>query len=132
MSDLLKGVALVTGAGSGKSLFPALYFSAQNAKGIGRATCVALVQHGIERLAMLDINVTGLRETRRLLEDIREVNILELQVDLAQEHSIISGVQRATDQFGRIDILINNAAVAGALLPSTDVATDDFSQSHRY
>ncbi|KIW42228.1 uncharacterized protein PV06_05792 [Exophiala oligosperma] len=110
MCHLLEGVALVTGGGSG----------------IGQATCVALVRHGVKRLAVLDINVVGLRETKDLVERIRRVDVLQLHVDLAEENSIISGVQRAVDHFGRIDILINNAARAGAIRPSTDVATGDF------
>lgn len=87
---------------------------------------MALVRHGVKRLAVLDINVVGLRETKDLVERIRRVDVLQLHVDLAEENSIISGVQRAVDHFGRIDILINNAARAGAIRPSTDVATGDF------
>lgn len=75
---------------------------------------------------MLDINAAGLAETKRLVNEVREVNVLELQVDLAEEQSIISGVQQANDHFGRIDILINNAAIAGAISPSINVATSDF------
>ena len=95
-------------------------------KGIGQATCVALVQHGIEGLAVLDINVGGMSETRRLAQQVKKIDVLEIEVNVADEQYLIQSIQRVVDHFGRIDIVVNNATIVDPLLPSTKSLTTDF------
>ncbi|EXJ63359.1 uncharacterized protein A1O5_11680 [Cladophialophora psammophila CBS 110553] len=110
MTDLLQGVALVTGGGSG----------------IGQATCIALVRHGVDRVAILDIDTAGMSQTSKLIRTIKEVDIIEISTNMANESSVVQAVQQVIDRFGRIDIAVNNAGIGGSILPSTETSVQDF------
>ena len=110
MGELDKKVALVTGAG--------------RLRGIGRATAVALARLGA------DVAVTGTgRDPSTFPEDEKAINWadvdgtvaqihevgrrgLSLVFDVTDEEEVGKAVQRVVDELGRIDILVNNAAVA--------------------
>ncbi|MGW5666314.1 SDR family NAD(P)-dependent oxidoreductase, partial [Streptomyces sp. NPDC003758] len=80
-------VALVTGASSG----------------IGKAAAFALVDAGFE--------VVG--TSRRASGDRRE-GVTFLDLDVASDTSVASLVDRVIEQFGRIDVLVNNAGIGSA------------------
>ena len=85
-------VAVVTGGG----------------QGMGRAYAKRLVQEGA-RVALAEIDEErGARAAEELskLGDVRFV-----PVDISDEGSVSACVQRVTDLFGKIDILLNNAAL---------------------
>lgn len=91
---LLKGrVALVTGADSG----------------IGRAVAIAYAREG----AKVVINYLSENEdalaTLKLLEDAG-VEAIKINADLRSESACQSLVEKTVDRFGRIDIVVNNAA----------------------
>ena len=84
-------VALVTGGG----------------RGLGRAYCEALAGVGASVVAA-DIIETG--ETVAAVERAGG-KAIGVQMDVADNESCQAGAAKALDAFGRIDILINNAAV---------------------
>lgn len=86
-------VALVTGAGSG----------------IGQATCLDLAQAGAN-LVFVDWNPDGLSETADLLGETG-CEYLALLGDVSQRDDVKRVVSQAISRFGRIDILVNNAAI---------------------
>ncbi len=98
MSDDQK-VALVTGAG----------------RGIGRAIAVALAREGFS-LCIAARTREQLEETRRLtsLEPERSLIVL---IDLAEHDGPETLFTAATDHFGRLDVLVNNAGWAPARTP---------------
>jgi len=49
-----------------------------------------------------------------------------VQTDVAREDDIIAMLDCAQDQFGKIDIVFNNAGVGGAIGPLTETTTDDW------
>lgn len=84
------------------------------------------MQHGVSRLAILDIDNAGMNQTTTLVKAIKDVEIIEIATDMAVESSIVQAVQQVVDRFGRIDIAINNAGIAGPMGPSTELSAQDF------
>ena len=92
--QLLQGRNIViTGAGS--------------ANGIGRATAKLFAAHGA-RIAALDIDEGGALETAALIGSEH----LGLACDVASEDRCHSAIDSVLRTFGRIDVLVNNAAIA--------------------
>jgi NAD(P)-dependent dehydrogenase (short-subunit alcohol dehydrogenase family) len=91
---LLEGRSVViTGAGS--------------PNGIGRATAKLFAAHGA-RVASFDIDEQGAQETAA---GIGEQHI-GLRCDITEQASCASAIDQVMSIFGRVDVLINNAAVA--------------------
>jgi len=93
MFSLKDKVALVTGA----------------SQGIGRATALALAEAGAKV-------VVAARNTEKLASLVEEVkaaggDALALPMDVADGAQVKSGFQQALQHFGRLDILVNNAAI---------------------
>lgn len=86
-------VALVTGAGSG----------------IGQAIALALAAEGAS-IAVNDLQATGCDETLDLLRAVGAA-CMAAPFDVADPQGVQDGVAGAEKAFGRVDMLVNNAAV---------------------
>ncbi len=96
MTDRLAGkVALITGTGSGIGRAAALRFAAEGARVVG-----------------CDINVAGAEETVQMVTDAGGKMASQAPVDLADEGQVAAWVHFAIAEFGRIDVLYNNAGAA--------------------
>lgn len=96
MTKVLAGkVAVVTGA----------------AQGLGAAFALALAKEGA------DVIVGDLASTDATCADVRAAGarVQGITLDVTQPESVRHFVQAAVDAFGRIDILVNNAAISGAI-----------------
>lgn len=85
-----KMVALVTGAN----------------KGLGKQVAKELVGHGYVVL----LGSRDLSNGQRAAEEIGEGTVA-IQLDVTDVQSIASAAERITSEFGRLDLLINNAAI---------------------
>jgi NAD(P)-dependent dehydrogenase (short-subunit alcohol dehydrogenase family) len=94
--DLKGRVALITG-GAGH---------------IGQAFSEALAEVGAS-LIILDISKDVCVETAERIQNEYHVEAMPLIVDLAKEQEVLSIPQKAMERFGRLDILVNNAAFVG-------------------
>lgn len=52
--------------------------------------------------------------------------MLRVHVDVGDETSLVNGIRRVIERFGRIDIAVNNAGVGGPIAASTDISTEQF------
>jgi hypothetical protein len=92
--DRLKGKkALITGADSG----------------IGRAVALAFAREGADVAVSYLCEDEDAKETQRLVEAVGR-NCLLIRGDIGQAARCRALVQTAVEAFGRIDILVNNAA----------------------
>ncbi len=90
--DLRGKVAIVTGAGSG----------------IGRASAIALARNGAAIAVNYFKNEQGAAETVADIQAMRR-NALMIRADVTRRADVAQMVVDTLDNFGRIDILINNA-----------------------
>ncbi len=86
-------VAIVTGAG----------------KGLGRAFCARLAEDGANIVAVTRADMEGLETTAKIVRQTGRQALIS-QVDVTREEDTRRMAAEAADMFGRIDILINNAA----------------------
>jgi NAD(P)-dependent dehydrogenase (short-subunit alcohol dehydrogenase family) len=109
MARLAGKVAFITGA----------------AVGIGRATAVLFAQEGA-RLALADIDMTGLEETAQAASGGPAAPIT-IRTDVTDPDSVRDAVARAEAQFGKVDVLHNNAGGSTAQDGSVvDASLDEF------
>lgn len=95
MTGLLSGkVALVTGA----------------ARGIGRAIATAFAEQGAQ-VAVADLLLDGAQAVTGEIDDAGSPRAVALRLDVADPESVRQAVAATVAEFGRLDILANNAGI---------------------
>jgi NAD(P)-dependent dehydrogenase (short-subunit alcohol dehydrogenase family) len=77
--------------------------------GIGRAVALAFAREGADVLVAYLDEHDDANETKRLIEEAGRKCVL-VAGDVSASHQCHEIVRRAVDEFGRIDVLVNNAA----------------------
>ena len=95
------------------------------ARGIGRAFAEAYVAEGA-RVAIADINIVRAGETAAEIGPAA----IAVEMDVTRADSIEAAVASVVDRLGRIDILINNAALFTAA-PIVEITEADFDRVFR-
>jgi NADP-dependent 3-hydroxy acid dehydrogenase YdfG len=95
MKTLEDKVVVITGAGSG----------------IGRALAVNAAQKG-SLLALSDIDEAGLAETVELAKQAGAREVRSDRLDVADRDAFASYAAAVAEQFGRVNVVVNNAGVA--------------------
>ena len=108
MNRLEGRVAIVSGAGGG----------------IGSAICRRFAEEGAA-VVCVDINAETVDATVTGLTD-SGARALALAADVAEEATAESAVRAAREQFGGLDILVNNAVYDLPLAPLTEISLDDW------
>ena len=90
------------------------------ARGIGRAFAEAYVREGA-RVAIADIDIKRAREAAAEIGDAA----IAVEMDVTRQESIDAAVAKTVDMLGRIDILINNAALFTAS-PIAEIRREDY------
>lgn len=103
--DFTDHVVLITGAGSG----------------FGRLLAQGLAQRGA-KLVLSDVNENALTEVRQALAS--SCDATTLAGDIALESVNQSLVEAAVNQFGRLDIAVNNAGIAHQPAPVHQITED--------
>ena len=79
------------------------------ARGIGLAISKKFLEEGY-LIAILDIDQKTLSQT--IKQDFDTNNVLGLECDVSEPDQVDQSVNRVLEQFGRIDVLVNNAGIA--------------------
>ena len=96
MHDLQGCVAAITGA----------------SMGMGRSLALLLCKEGVAGLALCDVNVEKLHETKRICEQITaSVVISTHRVDVSSETDVERFAKAVEDDFGGVHLLFNNAGI---------------------
>lgn len=78
-------------------------------------------------MALLDINLNGMRETRQMVLDVcANMPVKIVEVDLTQEARIIEAMEEVVEEYGEINILANIAGHPGPIAPSINMQTEAF------
>lgn len=78
---------------------------------IGKEISFMLLQNGA-KVVFADINKTALTNTQQEVEQFTSANqFLFIELDITNENSIQQSIDKAISKFGKIDVLINNAAI---------------------
>ena len=94
MQDLRDKVVLITGAASG----------------IGRATALEFAREGAGPFILCDIDIEGLEETAAMIERMGR-SALAIPADVSNHESVRKAVEKALEQAGHIDVLVNVAGI---------------------
>ncbi|MDC0883798.1 SDR family oxidoreductase [Nitrosopumilus sp.] len=103
----MEKVALVTGSSSG----------------IGLETVLALARDGYETFASMRDVCKGAELEYAAKKENLKIKIIELDVD--KEESIISVIKKISTEYGRLDVLVNNAGY-GQFGCTEDISLNDF------
>ncbi|MGR6128171.1 SDR family NAD(P)-dependent oxidoreductase [Paenibacillus sp. SER-28] len=111
--DLHQKVALVTGGGTG----------------IGRAACMALADRKATVVVNYSRSKNDAEETVRMILE-KGGRAIALQADVSRDQEVRTMVDQIVQQFGTIDILVNNASIThhipmDDLEPATEEVWDD-------
>lgn len=105
---LNRKVAIITGAASG----------------IGRATAILFAREGA-KLVLADIHEEGLKETLKLVKKESGVAITK-RTNVAIEEEVKGLIDLALQTYSRIDILCNNAGIAGQIANLDEQSAEDW------
>src|SRR5882672_4824136 len=111
MGRLDKKVAVITGAASG----------------MGRATAARFAGEGASVVGA-DLNREGGESTVRECKE-NGGNAVFVKANGASEEDIAGAVARAAKEFGRLDIMYNNAGVGGAVGPLEQISVENWDRS---
>jgi len=101
-------VAIITGGGTG----------------IGEATCHRFVEEGA-RVGLFDLNAETGRSTVHALA-AKGGDAVFLKVDVSNEAEVADGTRAVIERWGKIDILVNNAAIPGVNKLAHEVSVEDW------
>lgn len=111
MYDLNGKVAIITGGASG----------------MGRAASLLFAQAGAN-VVVADLNDADGEHVAKLASECGNESVFQ-RADVSAEPDIEALIARATDTFGRLDIMFNNAGIGGAIGPLEDVSVEDWDRT---
>ena len=96
------------------------------ASGMGRATVMRFLAEGA-KVVVADFNEKSGQETLEQAKKAGQANNVRfIRTDVAKEADIIAMIDCATSQFGRLDIVFNNAGVGGVIGPIWDITEEEW------
>lgn len=106
--NLKDKIAIVTGA----------------AQGIGKAIALRLATAGAD-VAIMDLNLSEAEEVAEKIEVLGR-RALPIQADVSLFSDVKDAVTEVISNFNRVEILVNNAGIAGRTLPLTGLSESDW------
>ena len=109
MNKLTDKVALITGSDSG----------------IGKAIAIAFAREGAKVIVSYHSDQEGGRETLKEVQALSPESIL-IKLDVSSEKDTENKLDKVINDFGGLDILVNNSGVNGSGIPVDEMTTDIF------
>jgi len=113
MTEFEENVVIITGA----------------ARGIGMATVLEFSKRGAS-VVIVDVLEQELSELGKNLRKMGN-KALPIKADVSDNGQVEDVVKKTLDKFGKIDILINNAGIAGPVAPIVDLTEEDWDKVFR-
>lgn len=107
--DLRGKTAMITGGGTG----------------LGRQTAIRLAEAGA-RIVLASIDVASIEETAEVIQG-QGGSVLTFETDVSKEEQVLKTVDQVSEQWGGIDILVNNAAIYPSK-PANEVSVEEWDQ----
>ena len=104
-------VALITGAGSG----------------FGRDMAIAFANEGAD-LVLNDINISGLEESKKIILEKCDVDILMVQADISKLDQVKSMAKKVFEKFDHLFLLVNNAGIDGGAYKSLSASEEVYNK----
>ena len=95
------------------------------ASGIGEGTVRRFVEEGA-KCVVADIQEDLAQSLATELGD----NAVPFSLDVADEIQVEACVDFAVSQFGKLDVMFNNAGILGSVGPITDIERDEIGRAH--
>lgn len=96
------------------------------ASGMGQATVLRFLKEGA-RVVVADFNAQSGANTLALVADEGHADQVRfIRTDVTQEPDVEAMIAHAISEFGRLDIVFNNAGVGGAVGPIWDIDVDEW------
>jgi NAD(P)-dependent dehydrogenase (short-subunit alcohol dehydrogenase family) len=96
------------------------------ASGMGQATALRFLNEGA-RVVVADYNEQSGKETFALAKDAGYAEKIRfIRTDVAKESDVQAMIACAVSEFGRLDIVFNNAGVGGVIGPVWDIEVGDW------
>ena len=96
------------------------------ASGMGRSTALRFLVEGA-RVVVADLNdATGKEFLEAAAQDGHARNVRFVRTDVSEESDVAAMIGCAVSEFGRVDIVFNNAGIGGAFGPLTDLEVEDW------
>jgi NAD(P)-dependent dehydrogenase (short-subunit alcohol dehydrogenase family) len=111
MGQLTGKVAVITGAASG----------------MGKAASILFAREGAH-VVLADLNVPGGEDVAKLASEAGQRCVFQ-RTDVSSEAEVAALVARATSEFGRLDIMFNNAGIGGAVGPLEGISVEDWDRT---
>ena len=93
-------------------------------QGIGREIAITLADHGAS--VGLAARSDGIHETAALIDDPDRT--LAVETDVTDEDSVRASIEATAEEFGGLDLLVNNAGIAGPTAPIQDISVEEYQQ----
>ncbi len=95
-------------------------------RGIGRSIAICCAEEGA-RVVINDINPSSLQQARTLLES-KGAKVIAFEGDISKRSEAQGLIDAAVKEFGRIDVLVNNAGIMKAI-PFLDITEEDWDET---
>lgn len=93
--------------------------------GIGQAIALAFATEGADVAVCYHSDKEGIRETEAFIKKTGRRSI-SIKLDVSREKQVENALDKVLKAFGKVDIIVNNAAVNGSNIPLADMSLEQF------